>query len=77
MLDSTFEQWVSTGVIVFLPPKGTFGVIWRHFSCHNWGRYYWHLVGGGMLLKVLQCTGQYSLHYPLPQLRILYSPKCQ
>lgn len=36
------------------------------FGCYKQGRkdYYWHVVGRGMLLNILQCTGQLLLPPP-------------
>lgn len=50
--------------------RETFGSIWRHFDFHCvWGECYWHLVGGGILLSILPCTGQ-SLQQRIVQLKM-------
>lgn len=43
------KQWFSTWDKAGFALQGTYGDVWRHFGCHNWGggSHYWHLVSRG------------------------------
>lgn len=62
-MGGALDQWFSTRVdlappFAFLPPKGTFDSVWRHFLVVIARVCYWHLLGRGQGCCWVSCSAQ-------------------